>query len=103
MPHGLTSEAWIAIAETLLANPRVEEVVLFGSRAKGIHKPGSDVDLALVGALELNDLLDLHERLDDLDLPYRFDLVSVRDVDDPAVLAHIERVGVSVASRVGVG
>jgi len=31
----------------LTANPRVERVVLFGSRAMGTHTPESDIDLAL--------------------------------------------------------
>lgn len=102
MRYGLTDREWCDIDQILLANPRVEGVILFGSRAKGNHKPGSDVDLALVGALKLNDLLDLHEQLDDLNLPYRFDLVALREVDDADVLAHIRRVGVALAAREGV-
>lgn len=102
MQYGLTSEDWGRIKRVLSAHPKVEGVVLFGSRAKGTHKPGSDVDLALVGDLVLNDVLDLHNELDDLDLPVRFDLINYRQVTDPDVLAHINRVGVPILVRTGV-
>lgn len=102
MQHGLTSEDWGRIERVLASHPKIEAVILFGSRAKGIHKPGSDVDLALVGDLVLNDVLDLHNDLDDLDLPIRFDLVDYRRVTDPDVLAHVNRVGVPILARAGV-
>jgi len=96
MPFGLTNEHWDGIQRVLTSNPKVEALILYGSRAKGTYKSGSDVDLALVGDLTSNDLLDFHNGLDDLDLPYRFDLVNYRQLAASEVRAHIDRVGVRV-------
>ena len=37
------------VCRAIEATPEIERVVLFGSRAKGTAKRGSDVDLALWG------------------------------------------------------
>ena len=44
---GLRDALWQRITAALLRHPGVEAVILFGSRAKGTHRPGSDIDLAL--------------------------------------------------------
>jgi len=82
------------------AHPEVEQAVLYGSRAKGNFKRGSDIDLSLTGAgLTMPLLLKIENELDDLLLPYKIDL-SIRDrIDNPELLAHIERVGVSFYHR----
>jgi len=78
----------------------VKQVVLYGSRAKGNFRRGSDIDLCLIGdGLNLPLLLKIENQLDDLLLPYKIDL-SIRDrIDNPELLAHIERVGVSFYHR----
>ena len=48
--HGLTDKTVAQIHEVLAHFPEVEKAVLYGSRAKGNYKPGSDVDLTLLGA-----------------------------------------------------
>jgi predicted nucleotidyltransferase len=40
-----------AFLKILEAHPRVEEIILFGSRAIGDHRERSDVDLAIRGSL----------------------------------------------------
>ena len=73
--------------------PRLEAVWLFGSRAMGRHKPGSDIDLCLEGPeLSHGDRLRLMAAVDDLLLPWRVDLVLRQEL--PAELdAHVQRVG----------
>ena len=73
--------------------PRLEAVLLFGSRAMGRHKPGSDIDLCLEGPeLSHGDRLRLMAAVDDLLLPWRVDLVLRQEL--PAELdAHVQRVG----------
>ena len=67
------------------------------SRAIERNHSGSDVDLCLVApSLQLEDLLLLGARLDDLLLPWRFDLQLQHRIDHPELLAHIERVGVAL-------
>lgn len=80
--------------------PQVERVVLYGSRAKGSYRPGSDIDLTLEGSgLSLEQLLAIENQLDELLLPWMIDL-SIRDrIDNPALLEHIARVGVPFYER----
>jgi predicted nucleotidyltransferase len=75
-------------------HPEVERVILFGSRAKGNFKPGSDIDLALLGeSLTPKTLNHLSEELDDLPIPYEFSLILFSKITDSEVIAHIKRVG----------
>jgi predicted nucleotidyltransferase len=74
--------------------PTVTKVIVYGSRAKGTYKPGSDIDLALVGdKLELEALLKIQGELEDLLIPYQIDLCLHKDIDNPQLLDHIQRVG----------
>ena len=77
--------------------PQVEKAVLYGSRAKGNYKNGSDIDLTLSGGadLTLQMLYKIMDELDDLLLPYTIDLSIFNDIGDPDVIAHIQRVGVA--------
>ena len=97
MIPGLPDADSAAVLAVLKQQPRLEQVLLYGSRAMGRHHSGSDVDLCLVApSLQLEDLLLLGARLDDLLLPWRFDLQLQHRIDHPGLLAHIERVGVAL-------
>jgi type I restriction enzyme S subunit len=68
--------------------------VLYGSRAKGTFKPGSDIDLTLIGdGLASQELAAIDEELDDLLLPYQIDLSIFDQLDHVKLHEHIERVG----------
>ena len=98
--HGLSDQTVSKIATVLERFPAVEKAVLFGSRGKGVHKRGSDIDLALVGAgLSWRILGKVEDALDDLLLPYKFSLILYNDNTDPGVAAHIRRVGCSFYER----
>ena len=78
---------------------KVEKVILFGSRAKGTAKVGSDIDLALVGkGISFKDLCRMGARLEDLDLPNKIDLVEYNSITNPELKFHIERVGIELQS-----
>ena len=73
---------------------QVEEVVIYGSRAKGTYKPASDIDLTLIGDnIDLSLQLEIEFELDDLMLPYRFDITIFRTIENPSFIEHITRVG----------
>lgn len=93
---GLKSSVVRSMGAVFSAHPEVEQAILYGSRAKGTFRRGSDIDLCLTGAgLNMPLLLRIENELDDLLLPYKIDL-SIRDrIDNPELLTHIERVGVS--------
>jgi predicted nucleotidyltransferase len=68
---------------------------LYGSRAKGNYKPGSDIDLSLHGAaLSLQELWTINDELDELLLPYSIDLLIFDTLQHEKLKEHIERVGV---------
>ena len=100
MAFGLETEQWEQIRRVLLNSDRIEVALLFGSRAKGNFKPYSDIDLALEGNnLTLQDVLELHLALDELELPYKFDLVILNRIEKAALKEHIARVGIPVFNR----
>jgi len=82
------------IVDVFRAHPEIAEARLFGSRAKGTHSPGSDVDLALWGNLSALKAEAIAAQLDELPLPYRFDVVVFERVKLRPLREHIERVGV---------
>lgn len=100
--HGLKEETVARIQEVLARFPAVERAVLFGSRAKAVQKPGSDIDLALYGeGLDWRVLGRIEEALDDLLLPYTFSLLHHDERTDAAVAGHIARVGLPFYRRDG--
>ncbi|MDR7921519.1 nucleotidyltransferase domain-containing protein [Thermosynechococcus sp. GLH187] len=81
-----------AIRAILEQEPKVEKAILFGSRAKGMHLPGSDIDLALVGAdLNVGTLKRLMRLFEESSI--LVDLVWLAAVDHPPLGEYIERVG----------
>lgn len=97
---GLPASVIQAIQGALADCPAVNQAVLYGSRAKGNYKVGSDIDLTLKGdALTHRDLLRLMDDIDELMLPYRVDLSLHALIDNPQLLDHIERVGIVFYQR----
>nr|VFK13721.1 MAG: Predicted nucleotidyltransferase [Candidatus Kentron sp. LPFa] len=77
------------------AFPSIEKVMLYGSRAKGNYRPGSDIDLTIIGTgVTEQEILALENRLDDLLLPYTMDLCAFHGIRNPRLVEHIGRVGV---------
>ena len=97
MLFGLKESTIQKICTVLSHYPQVEKAVLYGSRAKGNFKNGSDIDLTLRGGagLTLNVLYRIRDELDDLLLPYTIDLSIFHQISDTDVVEHIQRVGVT--------
>ena len=93
LQFGLKPSTVEQINQVLAQYPNIEQAVLYGSRAKGNYRRGSDIDLALFGDLSYNQLLHLETAIDDLLLPYKVDLSLHTQIDNPDLLAHIQRVG----------
>jgi predicted nucleotidyltransferase len=92
--QGLSEKTVATIHYILAAHAKVERAILFGSRAKGNYRPGSDIDLALSGpALEQQTVDRIYSELDDSFLPYEFSLILLSDEIDSKLRAHIDRVG----------
>jgi predicted nucleotidyltransferase len=85
--------------ETILAvikqYPAVEQAIIFGSRAKGNYKKGSDVDIALKGDINFNIISRINSTLnEETNLPYKFDIINYAQIDNLALSEHINRVGI---------
>ena len=94
MNFGLSDNDILRITEIFAAHPKVAEVLLFGSRAMGNYKPGSDIDLALIaGDFAFDDLLELEYQLQQLGLLYKIDLQDFKKIKDLDVIDHIHRFG----------
>ena len=88
------------IQGVLIHFPEVSSAVLFGSRAKGTARLGSDIDLALYGeGIDWRVLSRIEDELDDLLLPYSFSLLHHDNRTDSDVAAQIARVGVLFYQR----
>lgn len=94
MKYGLKEEAINRIHHIFSQYPEVKKVVLYGSRAKGNFKNGSDIDLTFYGErLTLSMLHKIDNDLDDLLLPCTFDLSIFKHIDNTELVDHIKRVG----------
>ena len=92
---GLDTDTIRNIKDCLAKIPQIQKVLLYGSRAKGNYKTGSDIDLTLIGKnLNPDDsIYPLKEELDKLYLPYTFDISILSKLDKLEFINHILRVG----------
>ena len=93
MKFGLPDDIVEKINDVLGFLPRLDEAIIYGSRAKGTFREGSDIDIALKGTLSHQDLFMLENKLEDLMLPYTFDLSIYANIANEELRQHIDRVG----------
>jgi predicted nucleotidyltransferase len=92
---GLSAEVINNLRAIFKKHPEIDKVILYGSRAKGNHKLGSDVDLTIVSnSLTVSQLLGIENEIDELLLPYKVDLSIYTHIESPDLIAHIKRVGI---------
>jgi uncharacterized protein len=76
-----------------LNRPFVSRAVVFGSRAKGNYKAGSDIDIALYGEISFEQLMEITIDIKELELPWLTDIVAYSQVTDQGFKKHIETYG----------
>ncbi|KAF0133902.1 MAG: DNA polymerase subunit beta [Candidatus Saganbacteria bacterium] len=95
MKYGLKEETINKINNIFAQYSQVEEAILYGSRAKGDFKKGSDIDITLKGKkLDLSLVNKISIEIDDLLLPYSFDLSILDQISSLDLLDHIKRRGI---------
>ena len=97
--HGISQNALDKIKDFLFSSQSVKEVILYGSRAKGNYKEGSDIDLTIKGSLVFEDLAKLSAALDNLNLPWKIDLSLYSYITNEELLDHIDRIGITIAQK----
>ena len=107
MTHGLSPETVNKIHGVLAQHAKVQRAVIYGSRAKGNYKPGSDIDLTLFAVegqeIDYREVADILDEIDDLLLPYTLDLSAFEQLNHVKLREHIERVGKVFYEREGAG
>lgn len=94
MKFGLSEDTILKINAVFENFPQIEKVIIYGSRAKGNYKNGSDIDLTLTGEdLNLTLINKIETEIDELLLPYTFDISIYHQLENPELISHIERVG----------
>jgi predicted nucleotidyltransferase len=94
MSFGLQQNTLDAICSVFEKFPQLEKVIIYGSRAKGNYRNGSDIDLTCFGdELNLSILHKIENKIDDLLLPYTFDISIFSQISNENLIEHIERVG----------
>ena len=101
MNFGLREEDLSFIVKAIGQFGEIEKAAIFGSRAKGSYKPGSDVDIAIWGTdITFSTVSRLHAMLEDESpMPYFFDIVDSSHLTHDELKKHIDRVGVLFYSR----
>ncbi len=97
MKYGLSDETVQKIHSVFAQYPQVEEAVLYGSRARGDYKNGSDIDLTLQGddTLTHTVLSKIAIDIDDLLLPYTIDLSIFTKISNADLLIQIKHAGIT--------
>ncbi len=97
---GLKPEIITQINQIFAEYPEISKAILYGSRAKGNYKNGSDIDLTLISdRLNHRQLLQIQNQIDDLLLPYSIDLSIFSSIDNLHLIEHINRVGITFYER----
>ena len=88
--YGLSPKTIKDIKSVFKKLPEIDKVILYGSRAKGNYKEGSDIDITLIGSgLNLKTIYKLEDKLDELYLPYIFDISIFNQIDNVNLIKDI--------------
>lgn len=95
MEFGLTGTHRSIISAIFAKYPQIKTVLVYGSRAKGSYRPGSDIDMNIAEGdhLDLNLLLKLADDFDQSPLPFFVDICILSQLTEPTLIDHIQRVG----------
>ena len=87
---GLPEKTIILINNLFASFDEIIEVKIFGSRAKGNFKNGSDIDFAVTGNINDKFIRHIAAQLDELSTPYKFDIVNYNDINNSALKQNID-------------
>lgn len=93
MKFGLKESTINSLLKIFSEFQSIERVIIYGSRAKGNFKNGSDIDLTIVGEIDFNTLLKIENEIEDLLLPYKIDISLHHQIENKELTDHINRRG----------
>lgn len=93
MRFGIADKAIQSMLDIFSRHPAVRRVDLFGSRARGDHRPNSDIDLVVWGELDRREMNALAAELEELPIPWNVDIERFEDIAHAPLREEIERTG----------
>lgn len=97
MKFGIPENSIEKIKNVFIEFPNIDKLSIFGSRANGNFKEGSDIDLAIFSnSISKDELNSLKISLDELNTPYIFDVLHYESIESKELKEHIDRVGVKI-------
>ena len=101
-PFGLSAATLEKLNSVFAQHTAIDTVLIYGSRAKGNYRTGSDIDLTIKGdEIPFTEFMQIEDQIDDLMLPYTVDLSQYRQLENTDLIAHIDRVGVAIYRKTG--
>lgn len=93
--YGLPAHVITKLNAIFNKNNKIQQVILYGSRAKGNYRNGSDIDLSIIAdTMTLSEFLAIDTQIDDLLLPWQVDLSLHHMIDNDDLLLHIDKAGI---------
>lgn len=100
-PFGLPPATLEKLNSVFTQHNAIDSVLIYGSRAKGNYRTGSDIDLCVKsGEISFTEFMHMENQIDDLMLPYTVDLSQYKQLNNAELIANIDRVGVVIYAKV---
>lgn len=98
---GISDNSFQIILDCLKKEDEIERAVIFGSRAMGNFKMGSDIDIAVFGEKITFEILSrLHGKLNEsLPIPYFIDIVNYNTIEMESLKHHIQSEGKEILKK----
>jgi predicted nucleotidyltransferase len=92
---GILPKSYQLLLKTLSEFIEIEKAAIYGSRAIGNFKKGSDIDLVVYGSkISQETIFKLKTKLEqELPIPYFFDLTHYEELSNPELKNHIDHFG----------
>ena len=98
---GLYPSSEKTLLKILGSHDAVDEAVIYGSRAKGNNREGSDIDIVVKGSLSNDELYTIKNEIEESTIPYLIDISIYSKIESEALIEHIDRVGKIFYTRLG--
>lgn len=99
-PFGLPPATLEKLNSVFAQHNAIDTVLIYGSRAKGNYRAGSDIDLSIKGGeISFAEFMQIENQIDDLMLPYTVDLSQYKQLNNAELIAHIDRVGMAIYAK----
>ena len=94
MKFGLSDSVISELQDVFRRHANISKVLIFGSRAKGNYREGSDIDLVAIGNdLDYSQIIKILTEIDNLELLYSVDLLDYNKTINTPIGEHIDCVG----------